>query len=102
MEILPNVNVEVVLGAFDNDTFSNLRDVVVNSGVMGLVVRNLNRYLALLTPSRWGTGRQGHSGPLQEFALDGATTQRDGVVASMPMDEPLAKVGRHFDINAIF
>ncbi len=46
--------------------------------------------------------RERYCDTLKEFALDGATTQGDRVVAAVTVDEPLAQIRRHFQVYAVF
>lgn len=39
---------------------------------------------------------------LQHLAFDGVTAQDHGVVAAISVDEPLAEVGWHFQVDAVF
>ena len=75
--------------------------VVVAWGV-GLAVRDQDGHLSLLLPCRNGHRRERYCDTLKEFALDGATTQGDRVVAAVSVDEPLAQVRRHFQVYAVF
>lgn len=102
MQILPHIDVEVVFDALDNGAFACLGDVVVDSWVMGLVIRDLYCDLSLLPSSRQGARWELYGGSLQEFALDGATYESHGFVAPVAVDEPLAEVGWHFQVDAVF
>ena len=102
VEVLPNVDVEVVLDAVEQGPLPRFGDVVVIPGVVGLAVWDLYGDFTFQSPGRDGVGWQGYGGSLQHFALDGAAAQGHGVAAAMPVDEPLAEVGWHFQVNAVF
>lgn len=102
VEVLPNVDVEVVLDAVEQGPLPRFGDVVVIPWVVGLAVWDLNGDFPFQSPGRDGVGGQGYGGSLQHLALDGATAQGHGVAAAMPVDEPLAEVGWHFQVDAVF
>ena len=102
MQKLPNVHVEVIFDAFDHGPFACLCDMVVVAWVVGLAVRDLDGHLSLLFSGRDGHRRERYCDTLKEFALDGATTQGDRVVAAVTVDEPLAQIRRHFQVYAVF
>lgn len=102
VEVLPNVDVEVVLDAVEQGPLPRFGDVVVIPGVVGLAVWDLYGDFTLLLLGGEGARGLGNSGSLQHLALDGAAAQGHGVSAAMAVDEPLAEVGWHFQVDAVF
>ena len=72
VEVLPNVDVEVVLDAVEQGPLPRFGDVVVIPWVVGLAVWNLYGDLTLLLLGGEGARGLGNGGPLQHLALDGA------------------------------
>ena len=102
VEVLPNVDVEVVFDAVEQGPLPRFGDVVVVSWVVGLAVWDLYGDFPFLSPGRDGVGGHGYGGSLQHLALDGAAAQGYGICAAMAVDEPLAEVGWHFQVDAVF
>lgn len=99
MQVVPQVQVEIIFDAFHHYPFPNLSDVVVRPWVMRLVIRQADSHLSLLLSERSGIWRQWYCGTLEHLALYRATDQRNRLVATMPVHEPLPQVRRHFQID---
>lgn len=101
MEVVPEVDVEVIFDALDHRTFARVCDVVVRPRIMRLAVGDLHGQFPLLL-SLWQRARgKGHGGTLEHLALDRATDEGNGDVAAVAMDEPLAEVGGHFEVDTV-
>ena len=102
VEVLPHIDVEVVLDAVEQGPLPRFGDVVVIPWVVGLAVWNLYGDLTLLLLCGEGAWGLGNGGPLQHLALNGASAEGHGVVASVAVYEPLAEIRWHFQVDAEF
>lgn len=98
MEKRPAVDVKGVLDVLQKGAFASVGDMVVCARVAKLGVRDTDGdFILLLAVRNDGVGRTDNS-ELDELGLDAAVVQTHGVSTTVPVDEPLAQVGRHFDV----
>jgi len=94
----PAVDVKRVLDVLQEGTFASVGDVVVCTRVAKFGVRDTDGdFILLLAMRNDGFGRTDDS-ELDELGFDAAVVQTHGVSTTVPVDEPLAQVGRHFDV----
>ena len=99
MEERPAVDVKGVLDVLQEGAFASVGDVVVCTRVAKLGVRDTDGdFILLLAVRNDGFGRTDDS-EFDEFGLDAAVVQTHGISTTVPVDEPLTQVGRHFDVD---
>lgn len=99
VEEVPERKVEVGLEQAEECCPTFFGKEIIDARVVVPEVRQYDGHLARLQFGGWGVLRPLDCCPLQEFAFDAVLGQGDGDTAAVPVDEPLAEVRGHGDIN---